>query len=196
MPDVVELARHHKDAVFILFSLSGIFLALAFMGLVYRGSTVRFPGPVKIGSEPTTDPLLVVSPRHLDRTHHGKGPYVEFRSMERGKPLLRRHAMEVQVQHKDSDYIKAPDANNAGAEGGKVCIDLKTLALLRTTLKPEHPDLLDHPLYIRIKYPLFGNALYLFKDHPDLAVRASAWVFLLTSIFAVFQTILLHALNY
>lgn len=53
----------------------------------------------------------------------------------------------------------------------------------------------DAHFIIRFQYPSSLNIRYLLQEHPDSSVRVGAWIFILTSVFAVAQDAIQAALK-
>ncbi len=188
-----EIARL---ALFVSVSLLGIIFAMIAMGAVYRASRPAFPStPVSIYWWQEAPGALCVSRHHLGPEHEGKAAVVSFFRAGERKPLLRQ-PLSIRRMQKDTDGTRGPGSNEK-FPGGAVCVDQQTRARLVGALGiGAEAELSSVPLVLKLRYANPFDLLFLLRDHPDLAVRVSAWIFLLTSLFGVFQAVLMQVLGY
>jgi len=178
------------SSLYITFSLVGIIAALIGMSAVYRSTRPQIGGSVIVSNWTEERRAISVSRYHLGLEHQGKSPLILFYADDK-KPILRQ-ALQITIEKGDGKYTFAGSEQSA-APGGGICVDTKTYNELKRALGDR--DINVTPISLRMKYPSAANLAFLLREHPDLAVRASAWVFLLTSLFGLLQWILAKKLG-
>lgn len=182
-------------AIFVGVSLLGILIALIAMGAVYSGLRARVRN-VTVGYDTDRD-WVWFARTHLGREHEGKVPIITLKVDQ--KPVLRLTNRHVTILQSNTKYVHNSDYEKKSAPGGRICLDKASYEMLRSALKlnpPQPNEAADiGPVDVELRYHSWLNIAFLF-GHPDLAVRVSAWIFLLTSLFGVFQMVLTQVLGY
>lgn len=190
----------------ILFGLSAtlVLLVLVILAGIYRANNADLPKPVSLTlfAAPGN---IVFAPKHLQhpRVHEGKSPLIEY-WIELGPSLKKKAATvpaKIQIRKNNSHNIHDQTYTSA-IEGGQIGIDDNTRDQLEAFAqqiynKEGRKISVDTDRFsVKLVYPSRFNLVYLLREHPDTSVRVSAWVFILTSLFAVFQSILLNSLGF
>lgn len=179
--------------IFVGVSLLGILIALIAMGVVYSGSRGQV-SQVIVGYYGTG--WIWFAPEHLGREHEGKAPIITLKVEK--KPVISLIDKKATILQRNTKYVHNSDYERKSAPGGRICLDKASYdALLKKLgMGPVTNDLADlGPVDVDLRYHSWLNIPFLF-GHPDFAVRISAWIFLLTSLFGVFQVVLTQVLGY
>lgn len=193
-----------RNLVLIGLSLTLILLVLFLLASTYRANNVDLKK--QVSTIPIASPgEILLAPRHLAHPsiHAGKAPKVEFwvhlpQSRARRVTVL---PLKVRIQKRNSANVH-DDTYQGVRQGGQIGIDERT----RSEIEAFCADLMrdegrrvdvDTDMFeVRLKYPSSFNIAYLLREHPDSSVRISAWVFILTSMFSVVQSIIMHNLGF
>ncbi len=178
-PELIRLA------LFVGASLAGILIAMIAMGVIYTGPRKPLKA-VDVGWDESPD-WVWFAPGHLGREHEGKAPIIILRV--NGKVVLRLLNKRVTIMQRNTPTVYDPGREIA-APGGRICLDKSSYEALEKTGWSK-----DQTVDVELRYRSWLNVAFLLQ-HPDLAVRVSAWIFLLTSLFGIFQTVLMQVLGY
>jgi hypothetical protein len=184
-----------RASVLVTVSALLVLAVLFLLGALYRSRDEQLDDPVSLVNG-ATEGVIIFAKSHLQRTvHQGRFARVEFRWQEEGKVhRLLSKPLKINVYERDTPYIHGPTGENPA----QICVEdgiFDRIAQSRFTSAGKWRTA-GIPVSIRLKYPSMFNIAYLLSDHPDVSVRATAWVFVLTSGFSVVQTLLMWALGY
>jgi hypothetical protein len=187
--------------VLILVSAGLVFAVLVLLGSVYRSAETKLDKPVLLSSD-SHEGWAWFAPQHFrnSRAQEGKYPRLElYLPDQRRKPIFSK-AVKVIIVRSRSKFVHDGGFEGAVAEGGRIAIDEEARREIEAILKDRFGDAgpawNQQQFFVRLRYPSRFNISYLLKEHPDMSVRVSAWVFILTSLFAVVQAIIMRALHY
>jgi hypothetical protein len=187
--------------VLTLVSAALVFAVLVLLGSVYRSAETKLDKPVTLSSD-SHEGWAWFAPQHFrnSRAQEGKYPRLELYLPDQRRKAFFAKPVKVVIVRNRTKFVHDGGFDGAVAEGGRIAIDEEAKREIEASLKKRFGD--DAPawnqqqFFVRLRYPSRFNISYLLKDHPDMSVRVSAWVFILTSLFSVAQAIIMRALHY
>lgn len=193
-----------RNAVLIGLSSLLVLMVLLLLGGIYRAHNTDLAKPVSTTLAAGPGEILL-APRHLAHpsAHEGKTPKVEF-WIHLPNTNPRRVAiipLKIKVQRRNSSTIHDQHYKDA-KHGGQIGIDDRTRSEIEAfghdlfAAEGRRVDVDTDHFEVRLKYPGMFNIAYLLRDHPDSAVRISAWIFILTSMFSVVQSMIMQWLGF
>ncbi len=192
-----------SDTLRIAFSFLVMVVILLGLAVIYRGSAgdTEIERPVTLILLPRSEPsTLTLAPEHLVErgAHQSKAPRVEFyvQTPDRGRlsRCVAKRPLRLDIRPRNGAYVYDHRTNLGG--GGQVGIDHDTRQEIEERLSEinraegRRLDADTARFVIRLDYPAHLNLSYILREHPDISVRTGAWVFILTSIFSVVQSLL------